>query len=606
MLKSLNTTKFISVAILSVVLFGCGTRTQVPTAPKAVSLASAPQQPSHYLAEAARTQEAESKARYLLLAAHAYINGGNYAAAQQLLEAMKTRQMQSQSLLAEHAYLTARVLEQTATAGAALAILDYPDGWSLPNWQRAAYHQFKARLYQQDKQPIEQVRELTRLSRYLPAQQQAEVNDKLWQALQPLQEQVLERVARDDKDPDFSGWLQLAYIVKHFAVEPSQLVGSLGEWQQRHPGHPAAMKLPSDLDRALNTKPFHPGNVAVLLPLSGARANIAYAIRQGILSSYLAEADSDMAINFFDTAEGAAQAYQAAVAGGAEFIIGPLLQTEIDELHGLAAQDSPKVPQLFLNQTDKFTPSPEQFYFALSPAQEAMDAAEKLYQDGITTPLLLASNDAIGQRMAQSFGQTWQRLTGKQAEVHFYDAGDQMKLTVREALGVKDSQARIARIKALIGNKTEADFRSRRDIDAIYMLSSAQDLALLKPFIDVNFSVFAEPVPLYTSSRSRQDIDTRQAQELNNLVVSDIPWLLANSDERQRVAALWPGWNNSQKRLYSMGYDALQLVGRLAQMRAFPGYQFSGRSGNLSVADDGIIQRRLSWARYLRGHLRPL
>ena len=86
-------------------------------------------------------------------------------------------------------------------------------------------------------------------------------------------------------------------------------------------------------------------------------------------------------------------------------------------------------------------------------------------------------------------------------------------------------------MKELIGNNTlEADFRSRRDIDAIYMISAAKDLVLLKPFLDVNFSVFADPVALYTTSRSRlSGNSTQSAQELNNLMISDIPWLMGTN-----------------------------------------------------------------------------
>jgi outer membrane PBP1 activator LpoA protein len=72
------------------------------------------------------------------------------------------------------------------------------------------------------------------------------------------------------------------------------------------------------------------------------------------------------------------------------------------------------------------------------------------------------------------------------------------------------------------------------------------------------------------------------------------------------VNKLWPTWGNAQKRLYVMGYDALQLVNRLAQMHAFPGYQYNGRSGQLTVSPDGVIDRQLSWAKYQRGVLRPL
>ena len=95
------------------------------------------------------------------------------------------------------------------------------------------------------------------------------------------------------------------------------------------------------------------------------------------------------------------------------------------------------VPQLYLNQTETFTANNDQFYFALSPAQEASDAAQKLFNDGISLPLLLVSNDSTGKRMAESFNNKWLELTEENAEIHYYDGGDQMKLTVQEALGCK-------------------------------------------------------------------------------------------------------------------------------------------------------------------------
>jgi len=619
-LKRLNTTKLISIAVLSVVLFGCGT-TPAPMKPtvKQISLVSAPMQAAEYIDLAAKSDNQEEQNRYALLAAHAFINDGDSVSANKTLKSIEKSLVQQPEILAEHKYLTARVLELTSTYDDALSQLEYPSQWKLADWQMVAFHQFKARLYQHIKQPIEQVRQLSLLSSYLPSSQAGEVNDSIWRILQPMHEQTLLTFSQDSSSPVFAGWLQLAYIAKHYAIDPNQLVQHLGDWQQVNATHPAAIKLPTDLEKALNVKPYNPKNIAVLLPLSGARATLASTVKQGIMSRYLANPDDNVSINFFDTAKGAQTAYQAAITSGAEFIIGPLLQSEVEQLQQPVSSSEPKspqipnidaavqrVPQLYLNHIENFIPDDNQFYFALSPANEARDAAKKLFDDGITMPLILASNNSIGHRMADSFNQVWTELAQQPAEVHFYDAGDQMKVTVQKSLGVIDSKERIARIKALLGNDIEADFRSRRDIDAIYMISGNRDLPLLKPFIDVNFSVFADPVPLYTSSRSRVEGSSREtAQELNNLNISDIPWLLQSSKETQLVEELWPSWSYSQKRLYIMGYDALELVGKLAQMRALPGYQFSGRSGMLSVSPDGTVNRELSWGRYQRGNLRP-
>ncbi|PKG75582.1 penicillin-binding protein activator [Shewanella sp. Choline-02u-19] len=623
MLKRLNSTKFISIAILSAVLFGCGTSTApVNTEKTQVSLSAVTMASSQYLALAANEKNRETRDKYVLLAAHAFINEGNANTADKTLKSIAQDMTQKPELLAEHKYLTARVLEVISTYDHALKTLDYPSTWTLPNWQWVSYYQFKARLYQQVNQPIEQVRQLSLLSQYLPPTQAYDVNNQIWRSLQPINEKTLLSFRDDRTNPIFAGWVQLAYIAKHYAINPNDLVRQLGSWQQLNPNHPAAAKLPTDLEKALNTKPYQPKNIAVLLPLTGPRAVVADTVKQGIIANYMATGDDSVAVNFFDTALGAPLAYQQAVTAGAEFIIGPLLQSEVEQLQDMppvsaitavtptTASESiaaKSIPQLYLNHIDNFTAHDDKFFFALSPTDEAIDAAQRLYNDGIDQPLLLVSNDAVGHRMAESFSDAWQQLTSKPAEIHYYDAGDKMKVTVQKALGVIDSKERIARIKAILKPKIEADFRSRRDIDAIYMISASRDLVLLKPFIDVNFSVFAQPVPLYTTSRSRVESNTREtATELNNLTISDIPWLITPNTETRMVNELWPNWSNSRKRLYIMGYDALDLVGKLAQMRALPGYQFSGRSGTLSVQPDGTINRQLSWGRYQRGNLRPL
>nr|WP_275975043.1 penicillin-binding protein activator [Shewanella gaetbuli] len=600
--------KFLSALTLSALLVGCTATTGNNTDTSVnSSLVSVEQTAEVYLSAASASTLDEKRDRYLLLAAHAYINDGNFSAAQNILTTMQPKMVKVPTIKAEHIYLNARIAEKVQDEQAALTKLNYPSNWQLPKWQMATYHQYKARLYKAVQQPIDQIRQLSLLSSYLPKTESTQVNDIIWQVLQPLHEETIKTFMREPANPVFSGWLQLAYIAKHYAVDPPQLVKYLGEWQRNNPYHPGAMKLPSDLEQALNAKPYRPQNIAVLLPLSGPRASVAEPIRMGILSSYMAEFDKNVTVNFFDSQMGVTQAYQQAIDSGAEFVIGPLLPNEVEELQRANQDKNDLVPQLYLNQTDVFKPQANQFYFSLSPAQEASDAARKMFADGVKLPLLLTSNDPIGKRMAESFNQTWLSLTENDAEIHYFERGDQMKLTVQQALGVTDSKARITRMKEILGSKLEADFRSRQDIDAIYMISASHDLSLLKAFLDVNFSVFAEPVSLYTSSRGRLENESSQsAQELNKVMISDIPWLMQSSEEIQMVESLWKTWNNSQKRLYVMGYDALDLVNRLAQMHAFPGYQLNGRSGALSVQPNGIIDRKLTWGKYQQGQLTPL
>lgn len=627
MLKSQNIIKPTIAVLLLVSLWGCGSSPSQSTAiteSVTSSLATADAAPAAYMAQAAKATTPLQQQRLLLLAAKAYLNNNQPESAAEILASLQKNLLAEPELQAEYRYLGARVLEQQGRFGDALAKLQFSSEWQLPQWQRNNYHQMRVRLYEKTKQPMLQARELSDWSQYLSAKDAQNLYQQIWTLLKSQPENALEAQASKSHDVMYLGWLQLAYLAKHYAVDPASLVSHLDSWQKANPSHPAALQLPADLQRALSTKPYHPQRIAVLLPLSGERADIAEPLRQGIVAAYLAEPDENVSLNFYDTAAGADNAYQQALQNGADFIIGPLLPNEVDQVLRLqqppvaepqtaavaptsqpnvVVTAQPKPPELFLNHTSRLVIDKDNYYFALSPTQESADAAQRMYQDGIERPLLLVSDDNIGRRMAESFNVSWQSLTNEAAEVHYFSA-DKMRDTVQDALGVSDSQTRINQIKNLLGNQIKADFRSRRDIDAIYMICSNQSLPLLKPYIDVNFSVFAEPVPIYTSSRARQDDSHQTVQELNNITMSDIPWLLQNSAD-SNVTALWPSWGNTQKRLYAMGYDSLQLVNKLAQMRAFPGYQFNGRTGQLSVDSDGVLNRQLKWGKYWHGLLRP-
>ena len=98
------------------------------------------------------------------------------------------------------------------------------------------------------------------------------------------------------------------------------------------------------------------------------------------------------------------------------------------------------------------------------------------------------------------------------------------------------------------------------------------------------------------------------ASDLNQLHVSELPWLLKLRDTRlspKKVKQLWPELNQSQLRFFAMGYDAYQLVGYLAQMELFPRFKLEGFSGLLSLDDDNKVVREMSWAQYRRGRLIP-
>ena len=79
-----------------------------------------------------------------------------------------------------------------------------------------------------------------------------------------------------------------------------------------------------------------------------------------------------------------------------------------------------------------------------------------------------------------------------------------------------------------------------------------------------------------------------------------MPWLLKTSKEKQLIEA----WPHQFKRLYAMGYDSVDLISKLAQMKASQSYQVSARTGLLSIDHTGVITRQQNWAIFHRGKIR--
>ncbi len=588
-------------ALAFAVLAGCASGPQTPAAPtETLSLGQVSQAPSAYLQLASDSQGTQQQS-YLLLAARAYLAQGQRSAAQNLLTPLAPQLPDSGPLQAEYRLLQAHILADQQQRGDALALLTWPASWNLSAAQWRDFFALRAALHHDEGQPLSEAAALYGLTPYLNANEQAANADALWTALSRTDEATLKAQQEQAQDPVWRGWLELAWLTQHFAVQPSSLLGELARWQQANPSHPAAQRLPMDLERALSVQPYRPYQVAVLLPLSGRVASQARAIQDGLLANMLAN-DEQRQVRFYDTGEmDAVAAYQQALEDGAEFVIGPLLKPNVDKV---LAQYDGRVPLLALNAKEPGSASGNDLYFfSLDPETEAAQAAQRIWLEGHKHPLVLASGNAIGKRMAERFVSEWAELSDDPVEIHYFGNQGSMRGTVQTAMHVDQSEARIKEIKALFGARTEADFRSRRDVDALYLVANGDEVRLLKPFVDVSLAVFADPLALYASSRAHLALNNQQSQELDGLELSDMPWLLEANPARAQAEALWPERQQALMRLYAMGYDSWNLIDRLAQMRVFSGYRVKGLSGFLAVSPEGELERELSWAKYRRGQL---
>ncbi|PKG40436.1 LppC family lipoprotein [Psychromonas sp. Urea-02u-13] len=436
-------------------------------------------------------------------------------------------------------------------------------------------------------------------------------------------------------DPDFkAGWYALASLYQSNRLRPNRLTRSLDEWKVAHPEHAALAFMPLVLTDIEAFSPYQPDNIAVLLPLSGRFEKPGKAIQLGLLNAYyhqqksLSDEDKKMPkLHFFDTQKTSAEQLALQLeAANIDFVIGPLMKKEIDALLPLLKN----TPVLALNRfAEKMktaksastasdasdeekpaetTPVSWHYAFPLSPEDEAKQAAMMINADQHKNPLIIVPNSNYGKRVAKVFRDQWAALTPTsdvQVEAHYFESKAKLGRFIDDVLQTNKSKRRINQMKAITRLSLETEVRSRRDIDAIYIVSKRDELILLKPFIDVSVSPFAQKIPLYASSRSHTfDRNNMQNKELSNLVFSDNPFLLdQQSALSKEVQQAWKRQSFSTLRMFALGFDSYQLIEQLIYLQSSEDAVYKGLVGNLTLDAGNNIDATLSWAKYQDGAL---
>ncbi|WP_341502910.1 penicillin-binding protein activator [Gallaecimonas sp. GXIMD4217] len=539
--------------------------------------------PASYL-EKAKTAEGESQLLWQLQAGRAYAQAGDWDQAAHVARFLAGK-LQSPAGRAALDLLSARLAIQDRDMGAALALLDrsMPRAFAEQRLRLlsriAELEGDNAALLPQLKALAEQVRDPVEKARLV---------DRIWQGLGQVDVAEL--------GPEWHDWQQLHELAQR--LRGPALQEAIEAWQQQNPLALPARFLPKPLALLTQVQDYQPTSVAVLLPLTGSYAAQGQAIRDGLVSAYL-DSGAPYQLRIYDSSQDVLAAWQQAQSEGAELLIGPLLRANVTRLQ---REGQVQVPWLALNRV--FRPGQaDSYFFALAPEDEAEQAAEKAVAMGAKAPLLLGLDSPVNQRQVQAFIQRW-RSYGHQepVEVVMLPNSDRLQDAIRQALHLPDSQARIRQMQSLLGRELEAEARSRRDLDFVYLVASGREVGLIKPFIDVSISPFAEPLPLFTSSRSQPVINDQAAmRDLRGLSYSELPLLSAEHGPaltlRQSLEREHPQWPKELERLFALGYDAARILPRLASLRLLGGTPIEGVSGRLHIDENGIVHRRLNWMR---------
>lgn len=348
----------------------------------------------------------------------------------------------------------------------------------------------------------------------------------------------------------------------------------------------------------------YPGNIALMLPLTGRSAAAGKAIQNGFLSAYFTTAsalDERQRLRIYDVNAqgGASAAYETAIRDGAEFVVGPLLKNNVTEL---ANDTLVPVPVLTLNYlADGSLAPPGLFQFALAPEDEAASAAVRAISDGYTRAVALVPNNDWGRRVLKSFATELEGLGGTLLDYRSYtpDKRD-FSNEIENLMGITGSVQRYNRMRANIGGGLQFDPRRRQDVDFVFLATDAASGRLLKSQLKFHYS---GNLPTYSTSLVNS-MDGRSNSDLNGIMFADVPWLISPQlwirDLRTAFAKYWPT-ERRLGRLHAMGHDSYNLIASLYASRGGEMIELNGASGRLFLDQNGRVHRRLPWAQYQQG-----
>lgn len=656
--------------IVAMLLASCSG--QSPQAPTESVQGAASGSSDYYLQQAQQSGD-DNKADWQLLAVRALVREGKAPQAYNQLNAM-TQQLSAEQQL-EQKLTTAEVQLALKDFAPAATTLSTIDPTSLTNDQKARYYQAQIDA-SQGRTSLGVIRAYIAQEPLLQGQPHQDNIDRTWMSLTQLSAQDASSIVINADENTLQGWLDLLSVWQSNKQDPDLLKAGIKDWQRRYPVNPAAKNLPVQLNNVLSFQQASTGKIALFLPMSGPAQVYGNAIQQGFNAAMTGQVsqpapqnasvdqnaqaqpatDPDAAVSTSapdasaSTATPAEQPQTSAPAtapvassnaqvkiydtngqplsalltqaqqDGATLVVGPLLKDQVNEL----SSDQTPLNVLALNQPETEKNAPNICYFALSPEDEAQDAARHMWSQQKRMPLLLVPRGNFGDRIAQAFANEWQKLGGQTVLKQGLGSAGELRSSIgsgirltgtpvmaSDAAAPAQAQAQGVTIGGITIPAPPTDAQivqgsSGGAVDSVYVVATQNELTLIKPMLDMSGSGRSRP-SVYASSRSYQaGAGPDYRLEMEGVQFSDIPLLAGSNPALMQQATAKFGNDYSLVRLYAMGIDAWSLANHFSQMRTLPGFEVSGSTGDLSANPNCVIHRKLPWLQYRQGSLVPV
>lgn len=550
------------------------------------------QKSSYYLQQIDQSS-GDAKVQWQLLAVRALIIENNTKQAFDILKGLPNilPVMQDQERLLLHAELAAK-RQDSKDALLWLKNIKVPELYDV---QKARYYQVQI-LVNQGKDSLSQLRAYINLEPLVTDQARPDVIDQTWSLLTQFTPAVLNTLVINADEHTLNSWLELLQAYQNNKSDNQMLQSAVKDWQNRYNSHPASQTLPSQLSRALDFQKSSNANIALLLPLSGPGKEFGLTIQDGF-NAAKSLSKNDSQVNVYDTgSKPLAELLTQAEKGGAMMIVGPLIKKEVEQLVSLPLPSTLSI--LALNKPENITNQINVCYFALSPEDEAQDAARHIFAQGKKSPLIIAPLGDLGNRVAKAFAEQWNLTGSGAAQAQYFGKLSDLKEAISSGSGMHAQGQPITLNTGVIGVPTGP-------VDAIYIIATQPELALIKPMLDI--SEASNSASLYASSRSYQagaGPDFRF--EMEGIQFSEIPILVGLSPVLTQQAGTKYTNDYSQFRLYGMGADAWELASHFSELHQQTDFQVTGATGILSADNNCVISRQLPWIQYHQGQLVPV
>lgn len=405
-----------------------------------------------------------------------------------------------------------------------------------------------------------------------------------------------------------TGWLDLALTIRQNLVVPDGVSQAIADWKIRHPTH--LLDESQALDTWLRYRQTFspPRRTAALLPASGRLAAAGEAVRDGLMTAYLAQPGGAELLLFptDDETQSAIAGYFSASDAGVDWIVGPLQRDAVEAMVNLAGLT---VPVLALNDLPAGFVAPPGLDgrlsgISLSQEAEAAAAAAHAGASGFERAIVLAPESAWGNRMAAAFEAEF--LQGDRQIVtaaRYLESQNDHSSVLERVLQIDASKARKERLENTLQVPLEFEPARREDVDVIFMAASSLQARQIRPqlrFLD------AGDITVYATGRvfSGQP-DPAGNQDLDGVRFPAVPWELQHTS-KESVPELASLRGGSMGALFAIGQDAWNVLPWLDLMRGDGDFAFPGASGSYRMGRDGGLIREPAWAEFRGGVPQPL